>query len=112
MLQGSLDWTCGTKGQFIRPKCIGAARSRTCDILILISSSAKGAVTSQHSICLHDLVLQQRGNFTIKCETIIKELKQSQQMNGVKWNFLTLNTFKTHVLQNKSHVRYIHMLLA
>jgi hypothetical protein len=35
MLRGFLDWTWGTKGLFIRPRCIGAARSRTLDILIL-----------------------------------------------------------------------------
>ena len=34
MLRGSLDWTWGTKGQFIRPRCIVAVRSRTFDILI------------------------------------------------------------------------------
>jgi hypothetical protein len=36
MLQGSLDWTWGTKGQFVRPRCIRAARSQTLDILILM----------------------------------------------------------------------------
>jgi hypothetical protein len=35
MFRGSLDWTWDTKGQFIRPRCIGVARSRTLDILIL-----------------------------------------------------------------------------
>ena len=36
MLRGPFDWTWGTKGQFMGPRCIGAARSRTLDILILI----------------------------------------------------------------------------
>jgi len=36
MLRGSLDWTWGTKGQFIRPRCIEAVGSRTLDISILI----------------------------------------------------------------------------
>jgi len=33
---GSLDWTGGTKGQFIRPRYIGAATSRTLDIHIIL----------------------------------------------------------------------------
>jgi hypothetical protein len=39
MLRGSLDRTWGTKGQFIRPRCIRAARSRILDIFVLIYTS-------------------------------------------------------------------------
>jgi hypothetical protein len=34
-LQGSLDWTWDTKGRTLRPRSIGAVRSRTLEILIL-----------------------------------------------------------------------------